>query len=78
MWFLFCFSQKIAEVYWQEKKYAAAHKHFLHSSDGSAYANMLIELHTTKGLKSEIDLFIAQAVLQFLCLRKCTDGYRYF
>lgn len=30
---------------------------------------MLIELHTTSGLKSEIDLFIAQAVLQFLCLR---------
>lgn len=61
--------KKIAEVYWKEKKYTAAHKHFLHSSDGSAYANMLIELHTSKGLKSEIDLFIAQAVLQILCLR---------
>ncbi|XP_026751846.1 Golgi to ER traffic protein 4 homolog [Galleria mellonella] len=61
--------KKIAEVYWKEKKYTAAHKHFLHSSDGAAYANMLVELHTTKGLKSEIDLFIAQAVLQFLCLR---------
>ncbi|KAI8435910.1 hypothetical protein MSG28_004095 [Choristoneura fumiferana] len=48
--------KKIAEVYWREKKYTAAHKHFLHSSDGAAYANMLIELHTTKGLKSEIDL----------------------
>ncbi|XP_063362084.1 Golgi to ER traffic protein 4 homolog [Cydia amplana] len=61
--------KKIAEVYWREKKYTAAHRHFLHSCDGSAYATMLIELHTTKGLKSEIDLFIAQAVLQFLCLR---------
>ncbi|XP_028043990.1 Golgi to ER traffic protein 4 homolog isoform X4 [Bombyx mandarina] len=61
--------KKIAEVFWKEKKYTAAHRHFLHSSDGSAYANMLIELHTTKGLKSEIDLFIAQAVLQILCLR---------
>ncbi|XP_026317716.1 Golgi to ER traffic protein 4 homolog [Hyposmocoma kahamanoa] len=61
--------KKIAEVYWKEKKYTAAHRHFLHSSDGVAYANMLIELHTTKGLKSEIDLFITQAVLQFLCLR---------
>lgn len=30
---------------------------------------MLVELHVTKGLKSEIDLFIAQAVFQFLCLR---------
>ncbi|CAH0397919.1 unnamed protein product [Chilo suppressalis] len=61
--------KKIAEVYWKEKKYTAAHRHFLHSCDGSVYASMLIELHTTKGLKSEIDLFIAQAVLQFLCLR---------
>lgn len=61
--------QRIAEVYWKEKKYAAAHRHFLHSCDGTAYASMLVELHTTKGLKSEIDLFIAQPVLQILCLR---------
>lgn len=61
--------QRIAEVYWREKNYTVAHKHFLHSSNGAAYANMLIELHTTKGLKSEVDLFIAQAVFQFLCLR---------
>lgn len=79
VYFLFCLNitslltlfdfQKIAEVYWNEKKYTVAHRHFLHSSDGEAYAKMLIELHTTKGLKSEIDLFIAQAVLQCLCLR---------
>ncbi|CAB3224137.1 unnamed protein product [Arctia plantaginis] len=61
--------KRIAEVYWKEKKYTSAHRHFLHSSDGSAYANMLVELHTSRGLKSEIDLFIAQPVLQILCLR---------
>ncbi|XP_059045334.1 Golgi to ER traffic protein 4 homolog [Achroia grisella] len=61
--------KKIAEICWAEKKYIAAHKHFLHSNDGAAYASMLIELHTKRGLKSEIDLFIAQAVLRFLCLR---------
>ncbi|XP_013199883.1 Golgi to ER traffic protein 4 homolog [Amyelois transitella] len=61
--------KKIAEVYWRESDFTSAHRHFLHSCDGSTYANMLIELHTTKGLKSEIDLFIAQAVFQFLCLR---------
>ncbi|XP_023950117.1 Golgi to ER traffic protein 4 homolog [Bicyclus anynana] len=60
--------KKIAEVYWREKKFSSAHRHFLHSSDGAAYATMLIELHTSKGFKSEIDLFIAQAVLQCLCL----------
>lgn len=63
------FHKHIAEVYWKEKNYVSAHQHFMHSSDGHAYAVMLIELHTSKGLKSEIDLFIAQAVLQFLCLR---------
>ncbi|GBP89617.1 Golgi to ER traffic protein 4 homolog [Eumeta japonica] len=61
--------KRIAEVFWREKKYTLAHKHFLHSCDGSAYAKMLVELHTTAGLKSEVDMFIAQAVLQFLCLR---------
>lgn len=70
--------QKIAEVYWKEKVYTAAHRHFLHSRDGATYAAMLIELHTTKGLKSEIDLFITQAVLQCLCLRNvkmATDAF---
>ncbi|XP_068631747.1 Golgi to ER traffic protein 4 homolog [Battus philenor] len=61
--------KKIAEIYWKEKKYTSAYKHFLHSNDGTAYASMLIELHTTKGYKSEVDLFVAQAVLQILCLR---------
>lgn len=62
--------QRIAEVYWREKNYIAAHRHFLHSSNGGVYAEKLIELHTNNGLKSEIDLFIAQAVLQILCLKK--------
>ncbi|XP_072932032.1 Golgi to ER traffic protein 4 homolog [Epargyreus clarus] len=61
--------KKIAEVYWHENKYTFAHRHFLHSGDGMTYARMLIELHTNKGQKNEIDLFITQAVLQFLCLR---------
>lgn len=30
---------------------------------------MLIELHTNYGFKSEVDLTIAQAVLQILCLQ---------
>ncbi|XP_041977969.1 Golgi to ER traffic protein 4 homolog [Aricia agestis] len=70
--------KKIAEIYWKEKKFSAAHRHFLHSSDGATYATMLIELHTTQGLKSEIDLFITQAVLQCLCLRNiqmATDAF---
>ncbi|XP_047513297.1 Golgi to ER traffic protein 4 homolog [Pieris napi] len=61
--------KSIAEVYWQENKLTTAYRHFLHSNDGVAFATKLIELHTTKGYKSEIAMFIAQAVLQILCLK---------
>ncbi|XP_051176033.1 Golgi to ER traffic protein 4 homolog [Leptopilina boulardi] len=60
--------QKIAEVFWNEKNYYLARQHFLCSKDGSGYASMLVELHLEKGYFREIDLFIAQAVLQYLCL----------
>ncbi len=47
-----------------EKNYVQARYHFLHSSDGEGCAAMLIEYHVTLGYPSEVDLFIAQAVLQ--------------
>ena len=31
---------------------------------------MLVEFHLTRGYCSELDLFIAQTVLQYLCLKK--------
>ncbi|KAG8222509.1 hypothetical protein J437_LFUL004545 [Ladona fulva] len=71
--------RSIAQIYWQEKNYAMARYHFLHSTDGPGCAKMLVELHTQRGYASEIDLFIAQVVLQvylskicfclYLCLR---------
>lgn len=61
--------RSIAQIYWQEKNYSMARYHFLHSTDGPGCAKMLVELHTQQGYASEIDLFIAQAVLQYLCLR---------
>lgn len=42
-------------------------KYFLLMIPGCAA--MLVELHNLKGYPSEIDLFIAQAVLQYLCLQ---------
>jgi len=47
-----------------EKNYALARYHFLHSTDGSGCATMLVELHRQRGYSNEVDLFIAQAVLQ--------------
>lgn len=47
-----------------EKNYILARYHFLHSRDGAGFATMLVELNRTRGYSSEVDLFIAQVVLQ--------------
>ncbi|XP_023016354.2 Golgi to ER traffic protein 4 homolog isoform X1 [Leptinotarsa decemlineata] len=61
--------QSIAQIYWKEKNYAQARYHFIHSQDGKNCAKLLIEFQSTQGFKGEADLFIAQAVLQYLCLK---------
>ncbi|XP_044731601.1 Golgi to ER traffic protein 4 homolog [Chrysoperla carnea] len=60
--------QKFADIFWKEENYVMSRHHFLYSSDGRGCAHMLIELHRTRGYLCETDLFIAQAVLQYLCL----------
>ncbi|UYV76334.1 GET4 [Cordylochernes scorpioides] len=60
--------QKVALVLWKEKNYSQARYHFIHSTDGNNCATMLIEYHVNRGYPNELDLFIAQAVLQYLCL----------
>jgi len=62
--------QYIAYSYWQLKKYPEARQHFLHSGDGEGCGSMLVEFHTSRGFNSEMDLFITQTVLQYLCLKK--------
>ncbi|OQR79868.1 Golgi to ER traffic protein 4-like [Tropilaelaps mercedesae] len=59
----------LALNFWREKNFSDARYHFIHSTDGTNCARMLVEFHTSRGYRSEVDLFIAQAVLQFLCLR---------
>lgn len=61
--------QNIALVYWSEKNYAQARHHFIYSKDGRNCAKLLIEFQQSQGFKCEADLFICQAVLQFLCLK---------
>lgn len=55
--------------YWTEENYVQSRYHFLHSTDGHSCAKMLIECHLNYGYPSEVDLFLVQNVLQFLCLR---------
>ncbi|XP_048764329.1 Golgi to ER traffic protein 4 homolog isoform X2 [Ostrea edulis] len=61
--------QKFGLSFWEEKNYGQARYHLLHSQDGQNCALMLIECHVNGGYPYEVDLFIAQAVLQYLCLR---------
>ncbi|XP_043282213.1 Golgi to ER traffic protein 4 homolog [Venturia canescens] len=70
--------KKIAQVYWREKNYPAAKQHFLYSKDGSGCAEMLVELHQQRGYTNEIDLFIAQAVLEYLCLQDKVSAQEVF
>jgi len=59
-----------AAKYWEEKDYQNARQHIIHTSDGKMCATFLIEYHVVLGFPGEIDLFVTQAVLQFLCLQK--------
>lgn len=47
-----------------EQNYCESRYHFLHSTDGEGCANMLVEYSTSRGFRSEVDMFVAQAVLQ--------------
>ncbi len=55
---------------WSESNYEQARHHYLLSKDGVAFGNMLIELSQKKAFSSEMDLIIAQVVLQLLCLKE--------
>jgi len=55
--------------FWEEKEYEGARQHFIHTSDGTQCAAFLIEYHIVSGFPGEIDLFVTQAVLQYLCLQ---------
>ncbi|XP_034946473.1 Golgi to ER traffic protein 4 homolog [Chelonus insularis] len=68
----------IAQIYWQEKNYTMARQHFVYSCDGSGCASMLVELHQQHGYSNEVDLFITQVVLQYLCLHNTTTAQEAF
>lgn len=63
--------QQFALVLWKEKNYPESRYHFLRAPEGSGddCASMLIEYHISSGFGSEVDMFIAQFILQLLCLK---------
>lgn len=71
--------QLVAITFWKEKNYSQSSFHFLRSMDGEGCASMLVEYHMSSGYSSEVDLFVAQAVFQYLCLRnKVTANLVFF
>jgi hypothetical protein len=71
--------ESFARILWeQERNYKDSRYHYLRSYDGQSFAIMLIEAHQTLGYPSEIDLFIAQTVLQYLLLRNFHTAYLVF
>lgn len=61
-----------------EANFALAQHHYLRSTDGLAFAAMLVEMHKTRGLKYEVDLFITQVVLQYVLNKFHKNRYKYF
>lgn len=47
-----------------EQNYNESRYHFLRSSDGEGCAQMLVEYSSARGFHGEVDMFVAQAVLQ--------------
>ncbi|OTF80631.1 DUF410 domain containing protein, partial [Euroglyphus maynei] len=62
--------KRFAQILWTEKNYSDARLHFLYSSDnGDNCALMLIEYQCESAYPNEVDLMIAQFVLQVLCIK---------
>lgn len=70
--------REFAYNFWSEKVYVQARYHFLHSLDAVSFAHLVIECHLNFGFQSECDLFLAQAVAQYLSLRNHTSARQFF
>ncbi|KAF6769351.1 hypothetical protein AHF37_10500 [Paragonimus kellicotti] len=66
------FNEQLARLFWQEGAFTEARFRIMLSYNGYAVGSFLIALHQRYGLRSEIDLFVTQAVLQFLCMRQAS------
>lgn len=64
------FNEQLARILWSEGSFTEARFRIMLSYNGHAVGSFLIALHQRYGLRSEVDLFITQAVLQFLCMQQ--------
>mmetsp|Transcript_2018 Transcript_2018/g.2881 ORF Transcript_2018/g.2881 Transcript_2018/m.2881 type:complete len:350 (+) Transcript_2018:31-1080(+) len=67
----------LARYYDRRKEYAPAHKHYVRGSRPIDHARSTIEW-AKKGYPSEIDLFIARGVLEYLCVESLKNANAYY
>ncbi|XP_055696426.1 Golgi to ER traffic protein 4 homolog [Lutzomyia longipalpis] len=68
----------LGQVMWFENNLEQAKHHFLLSKDGEELAQMLVQMSVRKAYRGEIDLIIAQAILQQLCLKEAPTAQKTF
>ncbi|GAB0088069.1 Golgi to ER traffic protein 4 homolog [Sergentomyia squamirostris] len=68
----------IGQIMWLENNIEQAKHHFLLSKDGEGFAEMLVQMSITKAYRNEIDLIIAQVILQQLCLKEIPTAQQTF
>ncbi|KAJ8902058.1 hypothetical protein NDN08_006466 [Rhodosorus marinus] len=59
---------------WARRDFGAAQKYFLLSDQPEKFAEMLLEWSSTYGLKSEVDLFLTRAVLEYALRNNLQDA----
>lgn len=66
----------LATQFWQTKDLASSRYHYLHCAsllNAKDVADLLVSYQTASANSSEVDLFITQFILQFLCLQSPID-----
>lgn len=66
------FNEFLGRQFWQEGLLTQARNCMMLAGNGFKMGCFLIEMQQRYGFGSELDLFIAQTVLQFLCMRKAS------
>lgn len=71
------FHEVLAIKFWEHKEVVSSRYHYLHCAsidNAQEIARLLVEYQSGSASKSEIDLFITQFILQFLCLQSPLDS----
>jgi len=67
-----------ARSYRQAKEWSIAQKHYIRSSVAEEYAEMILEWVQADNAVKELDVYVARAVLLYLCLGHVQQGNKFF